>query len=83
MSLTEAVKMATCNAAQLLHWNDVGELESGRWASFVWMERRDAVVGASDITARCGWSPYIGTALSYRVRSTWQKGVRVYKATDS
>ena len=79
MSLTAAVKMATCNPAQLFHWNGVGGLDHGKWASFVWMERCDSTILESDVMARCGWSPYVGMRLAWRVRSTWQKGKRVYR----
>lgn len=47
MSLSQAVKCATCNAAQLMGLKDKGVLQSGRWADFIAVQGSPELLPAS------------------------------------
>jgi dihydroorotase len=79
LSLGKAVKMATAGAAHLFGWSHLGSFEAGRWASFCLVHEGPWIVDDAAVEAKCGWSPYVGVTLDYKVLATWQKGKRVYK----
>jgi dihydroorotase len=70
-----------CHApADIFHVTDRGYLREGYWADLVLVDlNRSWEVQASNILAKCGWSPFEGEVFSGSIHSTLVNGTIVYQ----
>lgn len=81
-TLEKLVDMASANPAKLFGFSCKGRIAVGYEANMVWLKKRETVVQASNLSAKCGWSPYEGIKFSRIVQATWLKGRRVFYQKD-
>ncbi|MGM9804211.1 MAG: dihydroorotase [Muribaculaceae bacterium] len=77
----EQVVEKMCHAPAVLYGIDRrGFLRPGYYADVVVMHRNDegVLVTDDDVVSKCGWTPFVGTALHHQVRRTYVNGVLAY-----
>lgn len=78
LSLEQAVDMGSASAYKLIGIEDRGRIAEGFSADFVLLEEGKFEITEANIASKCGWTPFDGMEVDYRVSETWHKGVRVY-----
>ena len=78
LSLESAVAMGASTPAKMVGFEDRGDLAVGQVADLVVMKHEPHDVEPKDIKAKCGWSPYEGYRLNYKVAATFLEGNMVY-----
>lgn len=78
LSLDAAVQMGAQKAYQLIGVKDRGAIKEGFQADCCLLEEGAFVVEREQVNAKCGWSPFEGLKLDYRVNATWHRGVQVF-----
>lgn len=80
MSMEQAVAMGSTKPFGLIGQKKRGRLEVGAAADFVLMEEGAFEIPADGVISKCGWTPYEGTKVNYKVRQTFHGGRLVYEA---
>lgn len=79
--ISKLASMATSTPASLFGFKNVGKIEAGYAAHFVWIESGNYVLEEADIDAKCDWSPYLGKTMNAKVKATWKNGRCVYSSS--
>ena len=79
LDLTQAMAMGTSHPAELLGLKDRAQIKKGCYADFTVLTEGDFIIAPNEpILSKCGWTPFRGMELDYRVQSTWFQGKCVY-----
>lgn len=70
--------MVGLNPSKMLGFKQMGNIEKGFKADFVWLSSDRYRLRETDVEAKCSWSPYIGKNFSHRVMATWSQGYMKY-----
>lgn len=81
LSLEAGVRMGAEAPTALLGLTDRGSIEVGKRADLVVLEKGRFPISGDDIASKCGWTPYEGMEMNYRVLKTWSNGVLVFEQT--
>lgn len=76
----EDVVARMCNApAMLFNVDRRGFIRTHYWADIVVVDPdADYEISSADVISRCGWTPYEGIRLNFRVEQTWVNGQLAY-----
>ena len=80
--LDHVLHMGSSQPASLFGFQKLGKIAPTYDANLVWVEEGTFIPTDKEVTAKCGWSPYVGTAMDYRIRSTWHRGQLGYSSSD-
>lgn len=80
MPLAQAVAVGAANPASLFGFPQLGRLEPGYKASLVHIKKEPWTITTADIKAKCGWSPYEGMTMAYKVAATFKDGLLKYRS---
>lgn len=78
LDIEKAARMGSSLPAQAFGFPDLGSIEENKKASFLWIDKRPYQIEDSDISAKCGWSPYKDYPFDYQVNATFKDGKKVY-----
>ncbi len=81
LSFEYAVQCASKNPADRFGFSQLGGIEVGKLASFVWLDETSHQISSSDVEAHCGWSPYVGLTVPVKVKATWHRGKQMFRAS--
>lgn len=69
------------NPAQLFGIDRRGFIRPRYWADLVIIDTdADYTIGDQDVVSACGWTPYVGEHLDFKVEQTWVNGRPAYDA---
>lgn len=78
LSGAKTLAMASSGPAAAFGFRNLGLISGGYDASLVWMKEEANFIEQKQTVSKCGWTPYDGLALRYKVGATWHKGKKVY-----
>lgn len=80
MPLAQAVQLGSTNPASLFGFPKLGRLEPGYKASLVQIKKESWTITKDTIQAKCGWSPYEGMTMTYKVAATFKDSQLKYRS---
>ena len=78
LSLEAAIAMGSHVPYELIGVRDAGKIEKGYQADFVFLKEGEFTIVKDDVASKCGWTPFHGYKVDYRVESTFSGGAEVY-----
>lgn len=79
MPLARAIEVGASQPAKLFGFPKLGRLEKGHAASLLWIQKSSWQITSDTIEAKCGWSPYEGMTMNYKVAATFKDGELKYR----
>lgn len=76
--LEELIPLVTTGPAPIFGFKDLAGFYKGCSVNMVHLEEKKWTLTEDQLTAKCGWSPYLGFNFSSKVKHTWCRGERVY-----
>ncbi|MDE6277041.1 MAG: amidohydrolase family protein [Muribaculaceae bacterium] len=73
------VELYSTGPARLFDIEGRGSLEAGNYADVAVVERAEYTLTDADVASACGWTPFAGMTLRYRVRDVWVNGTRTVR----
>lgn len=74
----DVVRLMCHNPAILFNVKDRGFIRKGYKADLTLVSRQTYTVASDSLPNRCGWSPFEGQRLHWKVETTWVNGHKVY-----